>query len=105
PEDVDEERRGRVTGRERRNDEGGEGGESQLLLCTVRSCEGVRLLRRGERREGDKRVKNRKGGQVWLAALLSLSHQIRRSFEREMSLCSKTSLLPPQTAAAGIQAH
>jgi len=62
--------------------------------CTVRSCEAAE-------REGEKRARER----IWLAALLSLSHQIRRSSEREMPLCSKTSLLPPQTVAAGIQAH
>lgn len=75
--------------------------------CTVRSCEGVRRLSREGRREGEKRVREteREGEPVWLAALLSLSHQIRRSSEREMPLCSKTSLLPPQTVAAGIQAH
>lgn len=77
----------------------GRGGElrAPAAACTVRSCEGVKRLRR----EGEKRVRER----VWLAALLSLSHQIRRSSEREMPLCSKTSLLPPQTVAAGIQAH
>lgn len=92
-------------GRKRRNDGEVEGWGGELrapaAACTVRSCEGVRRLRRERRREGEKRVRER----VWLAALLSLSHQIRRSSEREMPLCSKTSLLPPQTVAAGIQAH
>lgn len=63
---------GRETGRKRRNDEGGEGVESQLLpalsgLVRKRGCWGE------ETRGGGKRVKNRKVGQVWLAALLSFT--------------------------------
>lgn len=68
---------------------------------------GMDRERRGEEREGDRgrAGQRRRGEGGWLAALLSLSHQIRRSSEREMSLCSKTSLLPPQTVAAGAAAQ
>lgn len=63
--------------------------------------------RRGEDRREEKETRGskteREGKFGWQPC--SLSHQIRRSSEREMSLCSQTSLLPPQTAAAGIRAH
>lgn len=105
PEDVmvKREREGVRRGKEERSNDrsGGELG-APAAACTVRSCEAARQLwGGGEERRGSGRERER----LWLQALLSLSHQIRRSSEREMPLCSKTSLLPPQTVAAGIQAH
>lgn len=88
--------------RKRRDDRGAGWVElgAPAAACTVRFCEGVRRVWRG-RAEGRGSEREREFG--WQPC--SLSHQIRRSSEREMPLCSKTSLLPPQTVAAGIQAH
>lgn len=94
------EREGVRRGKEERSNDREVG--APAAACTVRSCEAARQLwGGGEERRGSGRERER----LWLQALLSLSHQIRRSSEREMPLCSKTSLLPPQTVAAGIQAH
>lgn len=84
---------------------GGENWEPQLLPALSGLLKQRRWLWRGEgvggRDEGQGESKKEFGWQP-----CSLFHtKIRRSSEREMPLCSKTSLLPPQTVAAGIQAH
>lgn len=93
---------GEETGRKRREWRRGRGRRVPAAALQCQVLWGARLLRRGEKETRGSKTE-REGRFGWQPC--SLSHQIRRSSEHEMSLCSKTSLLPPQTAAAGIQAH